>query len=89
MGASIKILETQIGQLAMAVKEQPTRSSSNDVENNVRECKAITVQSGIEVQAIMERECETKALKKSQGGNTRRESRERASEGYARNYNVP
>ena len=38
MGASIKTLETQIGQLAMAVKEQAARSFSNDAENNVREC---------------------------------------------------
>ena len=73
----------------MAVKEQATRSFSNDADNNVKKCKEIIVKSGIEVQAIMERECETKALKKSQGGNTRRESRERASEGYARKDNVP
>ena len=65
MVAFIKTLETQIGQLAMAVKEQPTRSFSNDVENNVRECKAITVQSGIEIQTIIEREGETKSLTKA------------------------
>ena len=65
MGASIKTLETRIGQLAMAIKEQATRSFSNDVENNVRECKAITVKSGIEVQATMERKGEIKALTKA------------------------
>ena len=46
MGASIKTLKTQIEQLAMAVKEQATRSLSNDAENNVRECKTIIVKSG-------------------------------------------
>ena len=65
MGASIKALETQIGQLIMAVKEQATRSFSNDAENNVRECKAITVKSGTEVQTIMERNGGTNALMKA------------------------
>ena len=49
----------------MAVKEQATRSFSNDADNNIRECKAITVKSGIEVQTTMERNGETKALMKT------------------------
>ena len=49
MGATIKTLETHIGQLAMTVKEQATRSFSNDTENHVRECKAFTMRGGIEV----------------------------------------
>ena len=65
MGASIKTLETQIGQLAMAVKEQATRSLSNNAENNVRECKAIMVKSGSEVKSTMETKCEVTALTKA------------------------
>ena len=65
MGASIKTLETQIGQLAMAVKEQATRSFSNDVNNNVSECKAITVKIGTKVQTTIERNGEIKALMKA------------------------
>ena len=49
----------------MAVKEQETRSFSNDAKNNVRECKAIIVKSSTEVQTTMERNCETKALTKA------------------------
>ena len=49
----------------MAVKEQATRSFSNDAENHVRECKAIPVRSGTEVQTTMDRNSETKALTKA------------------------
>ena len=49
----------------MAVKEQATRSFSNDAENNVRECKAITVKSGTELQTTMERNGGTNALMKA------------------------
>ena len=49
----------------MAVKEQATRSLSNDAENNVRECKAIMVKSGPEVQATVESNGEVTALTKA------------------------
>ena len=51
--------------MATTVKEQATRSFSNDAENNVRECKAIIVRSGTEVQTIIERNCEVTALTKA------------------------
>ena len=50
--------------------------------------KAITVKSGIPVQSILKRECETKALKKA-NEETLREQVERASDVYAKKHNVP
>ena len=49
MGATIKTLETQIGQLALAVQEQSARTFPSDTEKNPRECKAVTLRSGKEL----------------------------------------
>ena len=50
MGAMIKTLETQIGKLAIAVQEQSSRTFPSDTEKNPRECKAITLRSGKELE---------------------------------------
>ena len=50
MGAMIKNLETQIGQLAIAAQEQSSRTFPSDTEKNPRECKAITLRSGKELE---------------------------------------
>ena len=63
MVATIKNLETQIGKLAVAIKEQAIRSSSSNIEKNVRNCKTITLKSGKELKTITERKCETRATK--------------------------
>ena len=49
MGATIKTLETQIGQLALAVQEQSVMTFPSDTEKNPRECKAVTLRSGKEL----------------------------------------
>ena len=46
MGASLKNLETQVGQLAHSMKESSFRSFPSDTENNLKDCMAITLRSG-------------------------------------------
>ena len=50
MGASIKNLETQIAQLALAMKESSSKAFPSDTEKNPRAGKAITLRSGKELQ---------------------------------------
>ena len=42
----MKTFETQIGQPALAMKEQVSRSLPSDTEKNPRDCKAVTTRSG-------------------------------------------
>ena len=49
MEATIKTLETQIGQLVIVVQEQSSRIFPSDTEKNPRECKAITLRGGKEL----------------------------------------
>ena len=50
MGATIKMLENQIGQLAFAMKESSSKAFPSDIEKNLRECKVIILRSGKELQ---------------------------------------
>ena len=50
MGATIKTLKTQIGQLAITIQEQSSRTFLSDTEKNPREYKAITLRSGKELE---------------------------------------
>ena len=50
MGATIKTLRTQIGQLAITIQEQSSRTFLSDTEKNPREYKAITLRSGKELE---------------------------------------
>ena len=45
MGATMKTLEDQIGQLTLAMKEQSSRSFPISTEENPKECKYITLRS--------------------------------------------
>ncbi|XP_062100520.1 uncharacterized protein LOC133806413 [Humulus lupulus] len=51
MGATMKTLETQVGQLANTMKTQMSRSFPSDTEKNPKECNAITLRSGKELDA--------------------------------------
>ena len=47
--ASLKNLETQMGQLAKSVKEQPPKSFPSDTETNLKQCMAVTLRNGKEL----------------------------------------
>ena len=49
LGASLKNLETQVGQLAQYVREQPPKSFPSDTETNPKQCMAVTLRSGKEL----------------------------------------
>ncbi|XP_062114167.1 uncharacterized protein LOC133825205 [Humulus lupulus] len=51
MGAMMKTLETQVGQLTNTMKTQMSRSFPSDTEKNPKECNAITLRSGKELDA--------------------------------------
>ena len=46
MESTMKTIETQIGQLALVMKESSSRSFPSDIEKNPKEFKAITLRSG-------------------------------------------
>ena len=43
MGASLRNLKTQVGQLAHCMKESSSSSFSSDTEKNLKDCMAITL----------------------------------------------
>ena len=49
MDASLKNLETQMGQLAHSMKESSSRSFPSDTEKNLKDCIVITLRSGKEL----------------------------------------
>ncbi|XP_062075391.1 uncharacterized protein LOC133779446 [Humulus lupulus] len=51
MGATMKTLKTQVGQLANTMKNQLSRSFPSDTEKNLKECNAITLRSEKELEA--------------------------------------
>ena len=46
----MKNLETQMGQLAQSVREDRPKSFSSDTEKNLKQCMAITLRSGKELE---------------------------------------
>ena len=56
MNATMKNLETQLGQLASELKNQQKGKFPSDMEQNSRDCKAITLRSGKEVEFSRQRE---------------------------------
>ena len=46
LGESLKNMETQMGQLAQSVREQPPKSFPSNTETNPKQCMAITLRSG-------------------------------------------
>ena len=49
LGASLKNLETLMGQLAQSLRENPQKSFSSDTEKNPKQCMAVTLRSGKEL----------------------------------------
>ena len=49
LGATIKTFETQIGPLALDIKDQSSRLFSSVTEKNSRGCKVVTLRSGKEL----------------------------------------
>ncbi|XP_024022409.1 uncharacterized protein LOC112091902 [Morus notabilis] len=50
LGGSMMALETQVGQLTNAIKRQSQRSFPSNTKKNPKECKAITLRSGKELE---------------------------------------
>ena len=50
LGASLKNLETLMGQLAQSVREHPPKSFSSDTKTNPKQCMAVTLRSGKELE---------------------------------------
>ena len=49
LGASLKNLETQMGQLSLSLKENPSRFFPSETKKNLKECIAVTLRSGKEL----------------------------------------
>ena len=49
LGASLKNLETRMGQLAQSLRENPPKSFPSDMEKNPKQCMAVTLRSGKEL----------------------------------------
>ena len=47
--ASLKNLETKMGQLAKSMREQPLKSYPSDTKTNLKQCMAVTLRSGKEL----------------------------------------
>ncbi|XP_024022414.1 uncharacterized protein LOC112091909 [Morus notabilis] len=52
LGGTMKALETQVGQLANVIKGQSSWSFPSDTEKNLKECKAIILRSGKELEGL-------------------------------------
>ena len=50
--ASLKNLETQVGQLALSMKNQSRDSFPSDTKKNPKDCMKVTLRSGKELQKI-------------------------------------
>ena len=49
LGASLKSQETHMGQLAQSLRENPPKSFPSDIEKNPKQCMAVTLRSGKEL----------------------------------------
>ena len=56
MNASLKNLETQIGQLALAMQNQSKDAFLSDTKKNPRDCMVVTLRSGKEIESRKEEE---------------------------------
>ena len=48
--ASLKNLETQVGQLALAMQNQSKNAFPSDIRKNPKDCMAVTLRSGRELE---------------------------------------
>ena len=49
LGSSLKNLENQMGQFAQSLIENPPKSFPSDIEKNPKQCMAVTLRSGREM----------------------------------------
>ena len=49
LGSSLKNIETQMGQLAQSLRENPPKSCPRDTEKKPKQCLAVTLRSGKEL----------------------------------------
>ena len=83
--ASLKNLETQVRQLAQTLQNQSRDSFPSDTKKNPKDCMAITLRSGKELQVKKEdekRQTEEEAEKEDQNHTTSEEGQERTEKVY-------
>ena len=51
MNASLKNLETQVGQLALAMQNQSKDAFPSDTRKNPKDCMVVTLRSGREIES--------------------------------------
>ena len=66
--ASLKNLEIQIGQLAQAVQKEPKDSFPSDTRNNPKDCMAIILRSGRELDEMRGEKRDTEEEKHAEIG---------------------
>ena len=73
MNASPKNLETQVGQLALAMHNQTKEAFPSDTRKNLNDCMVVTLRSGREIESRKEEE--RKKTEKVKGEKTRKENK--------------
>ena len=67
INASRKTLETQVGQLALAMKNQSKDAFPSDTRKNPKDCMVVTLRSGREIEGRKEEENKNKEKKEENG----------------------
>ena len=73
MNASLKNLETQVGQLALTMQNESKDALPSDIRKNPKDCMVVTLRSGREVESRKEEE--KKNTKNVEGEETRKENK--------------
>ena len=73
MNASLKNLETQVGQLALAMQNQFKDAFPSDTRKNLKDCMVVTLRSGREIESRKEEE--KKKTEKVKGEETGKENK--------------
>ena len=79
INASLKNLETQVGQLALAMKNQSKDAFSSDTRKNPKDCMVVTLRSGRELESRKEEE-KKKNTEKVEESETRKENKTNSSD---------
>ena len=78
--ASLKNLETQVGQLALAIQNQSKDAFPSDTRKNPKDCMGVTIRSGREIESRKEKKKKTEEEKEEIGGELKQYSLEVAEE---------
>ena len=78
--ASLKNLETQVGQLALVMQSQSKDAFPRDTKKNPKDCMVVTLRSGRKIEGRKERENETEDEKEEIGGELKQYNSEVAEE---------